>query len=261
MTGWKLFLTCWEFHPSVIIGCLILLGIYLFAVRFRFNFRTINYSLGVLVIFLALVSPLDPLGDDYLFSAHMLQHIMLGFIATPLLVAGLPESLVRSWMRIPFIARVERILGFPPLSLNIGNTTFWLWHYPLLYNATLENEAVHIFEHIVFLITGCIMFWPVFKPIPDSRLSPMASLVYLMIAAFLNAILGIVFSISDTCFYSGYANPPDELGALSLIRGKWHLDQLNDQKLGGAIMWGFGSVVFLWAMMMVMIDWFKEKES
>ncbi|MGH9553151.1 MAG: cytochrome c oxidase assembly protein [Terriglobales bacterium] len=258
MTGWKLFLSTWDFHPSVVIGCALLWGIYLFAVRGRFDRKTTNYTLGVLIIFLALVSPVDDLGDDYLFSAHMVQHMMLGMIAPVLLVAGIPASFVRAWLKHPLIARLERILGYPPVALIVANATFWVWHLPSLYNLTLADEGVHIFEHMMFLVTGTMLWWPVFKPVPEGRLSPMSAIVYMGIAAALSTILGIIFTISDTPYYAGYANPDDDLGALKLIREQWGLTQIADQKLGGAIMWEPAGAIFLWGMMCVMIRWFKE---
>ena len=261
MTSWKSLLTAWNFEPPVIIGCLVLLGAYLIAVRFKFNGKTIFFTLGLLSIFIALASPLDELGETYLFSLHMLQHEILGFIAPPLLVAGIPESFVRAWLRIPLIASLERIFSFPPLTLGLGLGTLWMWHLPVLYNLSLQNEAVHVFEHLSFIITGTILWWPVLKPIPEKRLAPMAAIVYLAIAAFISSILGIIFTISDTPLYVGYAHPDDELGILKLIREDWGLSQLDDQKLGGAIMWEPMGVIFLMAMMVAMFRWFKQSEN
>src|SRR5262249_55895731 len=153
----------WEFHPSVVIGCLVLWAVYLIAVRFKFDFPTLNYSLGILTMFVALCSPLDPLSDNYLFSAHMLQHMMLDMIAPPLLVSALRPSWIRSWLRFRIVAHVERLFSHALIALIFGVGTFWLWHLPVLYNATLENDAIHIFEHLTLMVTGCIMYWPVFK--------------------------------------------------------------------------------------------------
>src|SRR5271168_1228166 len=133
MTGWNL-LYEWEFSPSVVVGCVLLLAVYFYANRFKIDGKALVYTSGVLVLFLALCSPIDTLGDDYLFSAHMLQHMMLGTIAPPLLIAGLPASFVQSWLRIPIIAKLEGIFGYAPLALVVGCATFWVWHLPYLYN-------------------------------------------------------------------------------------------------------------------------------
>lgn len=261
MTAWQLLVTNWELHPSVVIGCVLLLGIYYCAAGFKLNGKAINFTLGVLIIFIALCSPIDELSDDYLFSVHMLQHMLLYLTAPALMIAGLTEPMVQSWLGFPLIARIERILGFPPLALIIAVVTFWAWHFPSLYNATLQNEVIHIFEHITFMIAGAILWWPVFKPIREHRLAPVAAIVYISIAASLDGLLGIIFTIADTPFYASYANPAGEPEAVAMIRKQWGLTQLYDQKLGGSIMWGFGSVIFLWAMMEVMIGWFREGEE
>ena len=260
MNGWTLFLKSWEFEPQVVIGCALMLIVYYVAVH-RFNAQTFYFFLGVLALFLALTSPLDTLGEDYLFSAHMSQHMILGIIAPVLLVAGLPQTLVEGWLKFGFIARLEKILGYPPLALLAANGTFWVWHLPYLYDLTLKNQTVHIFEHITLIVTGCMLWWPVFKPIEAGRLKPLPAIIYLGISAFLSTILGVLFTISDTPYYEVYAHPEDELGALKLIRETWGLTQLDDQKLGGAIMWEPAGAIFLWAMMRIMIGWYKEESK
>jgi putative membrane protein len=258
MTIWKLLLTSWDFDPQVIIGCVVLSVAYLIGNRAKFDRKCILFLLGVLTIFLALVSPVDAIGEDYLFSVHMLQHMMLGVIAPILLVIGLPASFVETWLKIPFVTTLERILSYPPLTLFLANAVFWVWHLPSLYNLTLENDTVHIFEHLTLMVTGTMLWWPVFKPIPQGRLQPMHAMIYLAIAASVCTILGILFTISDTPYYDCYANPQDDLGALKLIREDWGLSQIDDQKLGGAIMWEPAGAIFLWAILIVMIDWFKQ---
>ncbi len=116
MTGWDLLARGWEFEPSVVAGSAGLLGGYLGAVHLRLDRTTMFFTAGVGVMFLALVSPLDVLGDDYLFSAHMLQHLLLDLVAPALFVLGVPEPLARrvlSWRPADFF---ERTLGHPPCS-------------------------------------------------------------------------------------------------------------------------------------------------
>ncbi|HEY9773490.1 MAG TPA: cytochrome c oxidase assembly protein [Planktothrix sp.] len=258
MTPWKLFCTAWEFSPSVVVGCALLLAVYFYAERGKPTRKAVNFTLGVLTIFFALVSPIDTLGDDYLFSAHMVQHMMLGMVAPVLLVAGIPESMARAWLKVPLLARLEKILGNPWLAVILANATFWIWHLPALYNLTLENETVHVIEHMMLMITGTMLWWPVFKPIAEGRLKPMAAIVYMFVAAIPSTALGIIFTMADTPYYSGYAHPDDDLGALRMIREDWGLSQIADQKLGGAIMWEPAGAIYLWAIMVVLVEWFRE---
>jgi cytochrome c oxidase assembly factor CtaG len=261
MTGWELFVSAWDWEPSVVVGSAVLVAGYLTAVRFRIGRTTVLFVSGVIVMFLALVSPLDTLGDDYLFSAHMLQHILLDLVAPPLFVLGLPVSLCQRMLRWPPAAWAERILGNPAVAWTLGIGTLWIWHLPSLYDATLANETVHAFEHLTFLMTGTILFWPVFTPLSERRMAPLVGVIYLSLAAVANSLLGIIFTIATTSFYSGYAHPKDELGALSLIRNTWGLDQVADQQLGGVFMWAIGSVIFLGAIMLIVARWYHEPEE
>ena len=249
MTGWELFKSSWDWEPTVVGGCAALLASYLTAVRLRFDKKTVYFTSGMAVLFLALVSPLDALGDDYLFSAHMLQHILLDLVAPPLLLLGMPKWMFVKALRWPPAAWLERVARVPMVAWVLGAGTLWIWHLPLFYNATLESESIHVFEHLTFLVTGTIFWWPILMPFEDRRMAPVPAMVYLVLASGPNALLGIVLTLANTAFYSPYLHPKDELGALSLIRDKWGLEPVIDQQLGGALMWVIGSVVFFWGVM------------
>ncbi len=158
MTGLELFTSTWNWEPSVLVGSALLLAGYLAAVRFRIDSTAVIFITGVVLMVIALVSPLDELGDDYLFSAHMLQHILLDLVAPMLFVLGLPVALVERILSWPPAAVTERILSRPPLAWALAVGTLWIWHLPRLYNATLASEAIHTFEHLTFLVTGTILY-------------------------------------------------------------------------------------------------------
>jgi len=260
MTGWELFTSTWDWEPTVVAGSGLLLAGYLAAVRFRLDATTALFASGVAVMMLALVSPLDELGDDYLFSAHMLQHIVLDLVAPMLFVLGLPATLVARILAWRPAAAAERVLAMPVLAWLLGVGTLWVWHLPALYDATLANDAIHTFEHLTFLATGTILYWPVLARTGRQMMDPLVAIAYLALAALANSVLGIVFTLAGTPFYAGYANPVDRLGALHLIRHTWGLGQLADQQLGGVFMWAIGSVTFLAAIMVVFVRWYREPE-
>lgn len=259
MTGWELLKAGWDWEPSVVGGAPMLLGGYLAAVRFRRDRKTLLFAAGVVVMFLALVSPLDVLSDNYLFSAHMLQHILLDLMAPLLFVLGLPEPLLRHLLRWTPVERCERFLRPPVVAWLLGVGALWLWHLPALYDATLKSENVHIVEHVMFLVTGTIFWWPVFTPLTERRMPPWLAMAYLGLATVANGLLGILFALSTTPFYAPYAHPHDALGALALIRNQWGLSQLVDQQLGGACMWVLGSLIFLSAIIAVLARWYCEE--
>src|SRR5271165_391289 len=173
-------LSAWDFDPSVVVGCIALLALYLFAIDFRLDRKTALFFAGVCLMFLALVSPLDPLSDNYLFSAHMLQHLILLLATPPLLLLGIPRELAQALLRPRWTRAIQSVLGRAPVAWIIGNVALWLWHLPVLYNAALAAENVHIFEHLCFLVSATIFWWPILAPIAALRLPPLTALAYLI---------------------------------------------------------------------------------
>src|SRR5258707_9257560 len=157
-------LTEWNLALSLLLGGVLVIALYCFALgpyHRRYyaaiplkNGQTVAFLLGVLIMLLALISPLDTLGDDYLFSAHMLQHLCLTTFGPPLLLFGTPEWMLERLLRKRFLLRVLKILVWAPLAFALYNADFLIWHIPSLYNATLENDTIHIFEHLTFIALG-----------------------------------------------------------------------------------------------------------
>src|SRR5437667_8823309 len=129
--------------------------------------QTIAFLSGMLIMFLALVSPLDELGDSYLFSAHMVQHLCLTIIGPPLLLIGTPEWIVKPALSNKVIFKVAKVLTYLVVAFVLYNADLWLWHAPTLYDATLENQSIHILEHLTFIIFGLLYWWPIFSPSKD----------------------------------------------------------------------------------------------
>ncbi len=251
----------WELHPSVVAGCVLFLAAYLAWVRPRATRHTILFALGTAVLFIALTSPLDPLGDDYLFSAHMLQHLLLCFAAPPLWILGLPSGWVSGVLAHPPFRRAERALGRPAVAWALGIGTLWIWHLPVLYNLTLASEAIHIGEHLTFIVTGTIFWWPVLAPDPLRRLTGPGAVFYLFAGGLANTVLGVLLTFAPLGYYPAYQHPEDELGALSLIRVGWGIDPKSDLELGGLFMWVLGGFVFLWAIVSALARWYREPEG
>jgi len=259
MTGWDL-LGLWELHPSVVAGCLAVAGGYLAWSR-RLSWRSAVFLAGVATVFVALVSPLDPLSDEYLFSAHMVQHILLAFVAPALFVLGLPPGPLDRLLAHRPVARLERALGRPWVAWPLFVVTLWAWHLPVLYEATLHDERIHIGEHLVFLVTGTIFWWPVLAPLAGRRLAPLAAAAYLFAASLANSLLGIVLTFAPVGIYPSYVAPADDLGLLPLLRGRWGITAAFDQQLGGLFMWVLGMFIFLLVIVAVFLRWYREPED
>ncbi len=253
MTTAELMRVGWEIEPSIVAGCFVATGIYLWKVPAR-AWRRASFLTGILVLFLSLCSPLDSLGDDYLFSAHVAQHLLLILIVPPLLLFGIPEAVARQWMRVFAIAAAERMLGAPWPAWLAAMGTMTLWHLPLLYNYALAHESVHILQHLSFLATATMFWWPVLGPLPERRMQPETSIFYLFAAVAENSALGIIIiAFVRLGHYPAYLHPYDELGALALIRNGWGLSAAEDQRLGGLLMWIPGCSIYFVAILGVLV--------
>jgi putative membrane protein len=254
--------TAWDWDPTIIAGILILALGYAGLARLHFTRRSLLYFAAILVLLLALVSPLDALSDDYLFSAHMLQHLILILIVAPLFLLGIPPQWWSRLLEWKLADRVEKILSQPVLSWIIGMGTLWIWHLPVLYNLALAHENIHTLEHLSFLVTAVIFWWPVtVQPIERRRLGYSGMLIYLFAGALANTVLGIILTFAPVGLYPEYLHPEDTYHILSIIRGSWELDPQSDQQLGGLLMWVPGGLFFLGAILSVLARWFNEPED
>jgi cytochrome c oxidase assembly factor CtaG len=256
VSGLSLFWSLWDLEPSVVAGCAALLVLYALAVGRPFPAASALFGLGVLVLLLALVSPLDRLGDDYLLSAHMVQHDLLIWIVPPLLILGLPRRTVDRLLAPAWVARVERVLGRPALAWVIGVGVLAVWHLPALYDAAVEHETLHVIEHLSFLVSASIFWWVVFAPPERQRTPPLGLLVYLVTAGVACSLIGIVIVFAPTGLYPVYLRPDDSLRLLPVIRNQWGLDPRVDQQLAGMLMWIPGSLVYLAALMFTVARWY-----
>jgi len=251
-------LDLWRLEPSVLAGCTLLLIGYLWLTRAEPRAKALLFAAGVAALAFALVSPLDALGDSYLFSAHMLQHLIIMLVAAPLLVAGLPAGLLRRAGRQPALARSMSILGNPALDWIVFAAVLWGWHLPAFYNAALASENLHILEHLMMLAAGVLFFWPILNPLPERRLKPLAIVPYAFSAAVSNSILGVLLTYATPGLYPVYLHPVDSFGILQQIRQGWGLSVALDQQIGGLLMWVPGSLVFLAMVLLGISRWYAD---
>jgi cytochrome c oxidase assembly factor CtaG len=183
---------------------------------------------GMFALLVALVSPLDGLGDEYLFSAHMLQHVVLGDIAPLLILLGLSRVIMRPATRR--LTSIERGLG--PLATPAAGLVAWLvlmyvWHIPALYDAATEHPLIHLLEHVSFFAAGVALWWPLIQPVPMRRsLTGLQPVAYIATAKAGLAALGIFLTWSTTAIYPYYETTPRI----------WGLSPIEDQNVAGVIM-------------------------
>jgi putative membrane protein len=249
----------WEVHPTVLIGCVALL-VWYFVARPQETRRTIFFVSGVTVLCLSLISPIDPLGDQYLFSAHMMQHLLLILIVPPMLLLGITKERLLRWRRYSTMRRAESMLGRPSIAWSSNMLMMVVWHIPALYNAANANTSIHILEHMTFLITGCMFWWPIFTPLTEERLRPAAAMLYLFGAAVVSTLLGIIITFLPVGHYQPYLHPSDELGALHLVRQTWGISAAEDEKLAGLLMWVPGCTVYFVVLLLELGRWYQTPD-
>lgn len=188
--------------------------------------RFLYFGLGLVVVWLALETPLDDLGDRYLQSAHMVQHMLLMAVAPPLLLLGLEAPMVARLLRLPGL----RALTEPVPAQVIYAAVMVLWHIPRLYDLALSQPLLHVVEHLSFLAAGVIFWWPVHGATSSWaswRLSDPQRIVYLFLGTFPMMGVSLPLQFSRALFYHFYADAPRVLPGITPV---------VDQTLAGALM-------------------------
>jgi putative membrane protein len=247
-------------HLDVLIGCLALVGGYLYAIgplRRRLGITQtvdtlrVSFFVGAIaVIFLALNGPIHDLSDYYLFSAHMVQHILLMMLMPPLLLAGIPHWLFR-WLAQPRpVMATARVLTKPLVAYALYNAVLIGWHFPGMYNWALESHAVHIVQHLMFMVVSVLMWWPVVNPLPElNKLQGPLQLLYLFAFGIPMSILSAMITFSERVLYPWYDAAPRIFS----------ITALEDQQIGGLIMWVPGGILFWIAITLVFFRWSREE--
>lgn len=208
---------------------------------------------AIVVLFVALVSPVDYIGDHYLFSVHMAQHILIGDIAPLLVLLSLSRVIMRPATRR--LARIERRLG--RLASPIACLAVWLvlmsvWHVPALYDATLRHSLLHAFEHLCFFVAGVCLWWPLIQPVPmRHHLSGLQAFGYIAAAKGTLGALGVFLTWSTTVLYTYYEHVPRITG----------LSPLRDQNVGGALMMVEQSAVLAVVLAVVLVRMLIQSEE
>jgi putative membrane protein len=210
--------------------------------------RLAAFLLGLTTIWIAIGSPLDEFADALL-SAHMVEHLLLMSFVPPLLLLGYPvvpllRGLPRGFtvrvvgplLRLRALRRVGHFLITPLVAWLAMNLIFLGWHVPAAYDFALEHEHWHEFEHLCFLGSSILFWWPLIRPWPTSAHSlGWFVLPYLILADIVNTALSAFLAFCDRPVYGYYLRESNP----------FHISPLSDQALGAVIMWVVGSLVFL----------------
>ncbi len=244
----------WPFDVTVYAGLLVLFFGHAWLARGApdaMRKHTLYFLAGLFVLWVALETPIDTIGDRYLDSVHMLQHVLLAFVAPPLLLLGLSFEMVARLVKVPGL----RALTEPIPAQVVAAVVMMGWHAPVLYDATLSNEGLHVLEHMMFIASGVLLYWPMLEATSSQarwRMSPVAKLVYMLLATLPQDGVALVLIFSRVPFYDFYTHAP------RLIAG---YSALIDQTIAGAVLMIFGKVTLAVAALVVFFRWFGAEHA
>jgi len=243
-----------EVHVEVVIGVVLLAGGYTWATVASRRPTSLGppaaFFSGCAALLLALNGPLHDLSDYYLFSAHMVQHLVLMLLVAPLWLAGTPgwmlDALLERAASVPGLAAAVRWLTRPlPAFATFGVATV-VWHLPGPYNAALETHAWHVFEHVVLLGAALVGWWPILSDSARLPALPYAGqLLYLFVFGMPMTVVAAMVTAAEEVLYPFYAAAPRV----------FDVTPLADQRLGGLIMWVPAGIIPVVAFTVVFFRW------
>lgn len=268
-------LKAWQPDPLILIAVLLTAWIYARGVgrlnevgervgrgRIVETTRIAAFAAGLLTLLVALASPLDA-ATATIFSAHMVQHILLVAVAPPLLLLGQPlmvimNGLPQRWrrpiatlpQRVPTLTALLTVVTLPIVAWLLHTATLWFWHIPVLYDAAVQNERIHVVEHATFVLTALLYWWTVIPAASHARnaVGPAMGILSVFAMGMQGATLGIMLTFWSTPLYPVY------VGRSAL----WHLSTLSDQRLAGLIMWIPAGSIYVIAALALLRTWFRE---
>lgn len=263
----------WNWEPSILLSLILPAILYIAGVARLWRragvgrgvsaWQAAAFAAGILSVFVALASPLD-LWSEQLFSAHMIQHLVLILIAGPCLVgcafpvaalAALPEGWARAfgraWSRSHRLRRGWAWLDRPFMGWLLFGGILWLWHLPVLYQAALRSELLHALEHLMFLASSMLYWWTLLRSRGGPVLRFGSAVLSLLTTGFHSGVLGALLAFSAHLWYPAYSS-----SALA-----WSLTPLEDQQIAGLVMWLPGGIGYTLLATFFFLAWLGALEK
>lgn len=213
--------------------------------------RVASFAAAVVVLLVALLSPLDRIGEERLFSVHMAQHLLIGDVAPLLVVLGLDGPLLRPLLALRPVRRL-RVLAHPLAAFPLWAVNLCVWHLTPLYDAALDHDAVHALQHTLFFACGLLVWAALIEPLPGPAwFTAGRKLLYVAGMWLVSLALAQVFLWSGHAYYARYVTAPRT----------WGLSPLADQRAGGGVMLVEGSLVMVGVAVWLLLRLFRESES
>lgn len=243
----------WPFDLSVYLGLVALLLGYARLARERLDSasRPLYFLAGVVTLWIALETPIDSTGDRYLQSVHMFQHVLLSFVAPPLLVLGLSRPMA-GWLtrRAPLLRRACEALPAQVIAASV----MIFWHLPGPYDLTEMQDSVHILEHLSMIGAGVLLWWPLLEGSGTTLQTPLhdgTKLAYALVATLPQDGIALVLQFSRHVFYSAYVNGP-------VLSAGW--GPVIDQNVAGVVLQLAGKVSFVILAIILLYRWIEREQ-
>ncbi|HEY5423341.1 MAG TPA: cytochrome c oxidase assembly protein, partial [Ilumatobacteraceae bacterium] len=192
---------------------------------------------AMMLLFAASTWPIHQLGEDYLYSAHMLQHMMLSYFMPPLVLLATPEWLLRLLVGTGKVRRIVVIMTKPVVAAVVFNVVVMVTHIPPVVNASVQSAPLHYSLHLLLVLSALVMWMPVVGPFHELRISDAAKPIYLFLQSVVPTVPAGWLTFAEGVVYKHYNQP---------VR-VWGLSPTDDQQLAGAIM-KVGGSIFLWSL-------------
>jgi len=246
-------------HLSTLLGTAILGALYFWGItsaRRRWSLgpparpaQVASFVAALAVLVVSLNGPIHDLSDYYLFLIHMLQHLLLTLLFPPLLIFGTPGWLLKPLLRPEWVRRTGRFLTHPVVAGGLFTFAVAAWHTTPLYDLMMRSHDVHIATHLLFIVTGVIMWWPVMSQVEEVPPLPLgARMLYLFLVSIPMQAVAAIITFADEPLYTWYV----------AAARTWGLSPLDDQKLGGLLMWVPGNLWMFGAIAILFFRWARE---
>ena len=244
----------WEWHwhpdPGVIEGLVALTVLYLWASRGLVWWRKLCFHLGTFLVFLSVATPLDEISEQYLFTAHMFQHVILIYPVPVLWLFGMPDGVFRSLLAMDWSAPLLRFFSKPIPALLTFNLVFYVWHIPGLYEWALRDGKIHFLEHATFMGAALLQWLPLVRPI--HKFHPAGQLLYLVAGAILQFPLFFLLAFMNRCYYPTYVAAPRLIDGFTAIM---------DQQTGAILMKLSAMFVMFISLVVIFGRWYYSEQS
>jgi cytochrome c oxidase assembly factor CtaG len=255
MNDWQTLGSLWNWTSAVWLVAAGVVAAYLIVCRGAIGARAWFLAVGVAILVFVYVSPIGVLADGYLFSAHMVQHLLILLVVPMCVLLSVPKAKAEAWFGRISGSQVAR---WSVVGWLCGLGVMWFWHLPSLCSASTVNASLGVFRDAMFLSAGLAFWWAIYAPLERHRLAAPKAVVYLFSACFGCTLLGIYITFTTVGVCPVFADPVGRLAVLTALHDVG-LTPSADQHLGGLLMWVPPCTLYVSAIVSILCRWYSTR--